>query len=86
MAASHSPIFIALIGSLFDGEFHRVERALDTILARRGALGTSLSSHEQIVAAIRDRRPAEAADAMSGHLRRIQEELYAYGQLPHIAS
>lgn len=74
MEASCSPIFIALIGSLYTPQLITIERALDIILNSRGTMGDSATEHAAILDAIRSRDPVAAGKAMSHHLSRLRTE------------
>lgn len=90
MEASGSPIFIALIGSLYTPNLLMVERALDVILNNRGTLGNSAEEHEVVLTALRARDAEAARRAMCEHLSRLQVETKRFaeeaaaGSLPEI--
>lgn len=74
MEASCSPIFIALIGSLYTPNLVAIERALDIILNSRGTMGDSATEHKAILDALRSRDPDAAGKTMSQHLSRLRVE------------
>lgn len=74
VSAASSPIFSALIGSLYTPTLMNVERALDVILRARGTMINSAADHEAILIALREKNPAAAGLAMSRHLERLQTE------------
>lgn len=90
MEASDSPIFIALIGSLYTPNLLMVERALDVILNNRGTLGNSAEEHEAVLVALRAKDAEAAGRAMREHLSRLQVETKRFaeeaaaGSLPEI--
>lgn len=72
--ASQSPIFKALVGSLYSPKLVTIERALDVILDDSGTMANSIDEHVEILAALRAGSPNAARKATSDHLGRLQIE------------
>ena len=84
MKASGSPIFIALVGSLFASNFLRVENTLDEILIRQGLFSESLKYHRLILDALRQRDATAAGAAMWGHLELFRSQVQSLSRTEKI--
>jgi GntR family transcriptional repressor for pyruvate dehydrogenase complex len=73
--AAASPIFMALISSLYSPSLVQVERALDVILRSRGSMADSVADHRRVMNALRKRDAPAAGRAMSQHLGRLLREV-----------
>lgn len=73
--AAASPIFMALISSLYSPSLVRVERALDVILRSRGSMADSVADHRRVLTALRKGDSQAAGRAMSQHLGRLLREV-----------
>lgn len=72
--ACQSPIFNALINTLYTPKLIGLERALDVILRAHGTIGDSVTDHRDVLVAIQNNDPETASAAMSDHLERLRVE------------
>lgn len=81
--ASHinSPIFLALIETLSSTVMTSVEETLDIIVMNRGTEEDSLNEHQQILDAIRRRKPDEARALMHTHFERLEMDVKQYSNV-----
>jgi DNA-binding FadR family transcriptional regulator len=72
--ACGSPLFMALVGSLYTPALVAVERALDVVLQANGTIVESVADHRHILDAVRRRDGRRAQRAMSDHIERLISE------------